>query len=59
MGTLKIDGKLSVGLNNSDSTACGYGLHVHDLRNATITPNSFGDQIIIKFNKKNKGEINN
>ena len=44
MGTLKIDGKLSVGLNNSDSTACGYGLHVHDLRNATITPNSFGDQ---------------
>lgn len=40
-GTLT--GKLQIG-ESDQATAPGTGIAVHDLRNATITPNSFGDQ---------------
>lgn len=49
MGTLKVNGsiqstgKLYVGSSPNDSTPPEAGIHVWDIRDGTITPNSFGD----------------
>ena len=45
-GSVQSTNKLFVGSSSNDETSPGVGIHVWDIRDGTITPNSFGDQSI-------------
>lgn len=45
-GSMQSTNKLFVGSSSNDETSPGVGIHVWDIRDGTITPNSFGDQSI-------------
>lgn len=45
-GSVQSTNKLFVGSSSNGETSPGVGIHVWDIRDGTITPNSFGDQSI-------------